>query len=63
MIMKDIKALDDPTLQVKLGELKANLLNIRLGKTTTGIEKYNEYKNTKKDIARMLTELNHRGKK
>jgi large subunit ribosomal protein L29 len=54
----EIKNLDAKALLKKVSELKNQLFSLKLQKLTTGLEKSSEYKNIKKDIARLLTALN-----
>lgn len=55
---KEIKDLDKKTLLKKVDELKTSLFNLNLKKITTGLEKTSELKNTKRDIAKLLTAFN-----
>lgn len=54
----EIKNLDAKSILKKVSELKNQLFTLKLQKLTTGLEKSSEFKNIKKDIARLLTALN-----
>jgi large subunit ribosomal protein L29 len=54
----EVKDFDSKTIAKKVGELKTQLFTLKLQKVTTGLEKSAAIKNTKKDIARLLTALN-----
>lgn len=53
--MSEIKDWEANVLEKKVQELKLELFNINMQKTTSGIEKPHRIKEIKKDIARLLT--------
>ncbi len=53
--MSEIKDWEANVLDKKVQELKVELFNINMQKTTSGIEKPHRIKEIKKDIARLLT--------
>lgn len=53
--MSEIKDWEANVLEKKSQELKRELFNINMQKTTSGIEKPHRIKEIKKDIARLLT--------
>jgi len=56
MKMKDISTLNLADVNLKLEEIRAELFNSRIQKTTSGIEKPHLVKGMKKDVARLLTQ-------
>lgn len=54
----ELKELDAKTLNVKLSDKRKELFELRMQKHTSGIEKPNVLKSTKKDIAKILTAIN-----
>ncbi|MBL7664221.1 MAG: 50S ribosomal protein L29 [Bacteriovoracaceae bacterium] len=57
MDMNEISKMDSNTLGKKITEAKAQLFNLKFQKHTSGIQKPNDLKVLKKDIARMSTAL------
>ncbi|MCK5882473.1 MAG: 50S ribosomal protein L29 [Bacteriovoracaceae bacterium] len=53
--MSEIKDWEGNVLDKKVTELRVELFNINMQKTTSGIEKPHRIKEIKKDIARLLT--------
>ena len=58
MVNKEDKKLDKKTLREKVTEAKRKLLTLRLKKSTGELDKPSEIDKTKKEVARLLTELN-----
>jgi large subunit ribosomal protein L29 len=58
MKMSEIKTMDVESIKSKVEELKRELFNLRFNIHTTGIEKPHLIKDAKKNIARLLTQLN-----
>lgn len=58
MVKKEEKKLDKKALREKISEAKKKLLTLRLKKSTGELEKPIEIGETKKEVARLLTELN-----
>ncbi len=56
MKMKDIETLSEQDLINKIEELKTKQFDMRIQKTTSGIEKSHEIRATRKDIARLKTQ-------
>ena len=54
--MDEIKKLDEKVIKSKIQELRVDLFNYRMQKTTSGIEKPHLIREAKKNIARLLTE-------
>ncbi len=61
--LSEIKSWDDTTITNKVSELKTELFNYRMQKTTSGLDKPHKVKEAKKTIARLLTTLNSRREK
>lgn len=57
-----IRKLDEVTIQKNIGELKQELFNLRFQAAVGKLENTAQIGKTKKQIARMLTVLNERGK-
>ncbi|MDD2258605.1 MAG: 50S ribosomal protein L29 [Bacilli bacterium] len=57
-----IRKLDEVTIHNKIGELKQELFNLRFQAAVGKLENTAQIGKTKKQIARMLTVLNERGK-
>lgn len=57
-----IRKLDEVTIQNNIGELKQELFNLRFQAAVGKLENTAQIGKTKKQIARMLTVLNERGK-
>lgn len=51
----DIKKMDDKALDRKVAELRLDVFQMKMQKTTSGIEKPHLIKEAKKNIARLLT--------
>ncbi len=60
MKAKELRKLTNEELQEKLKELKEKLLKLRFQNEIGGLEKPSEIRNTKRDIARILTILRER---
>ena len=56
--MKDISGLDSAAINAKITELRKEIFDMKLQKATTNIEKTHMLKDTRRDIARLLTVLN-----
>ena len=54
--MKDLKKLTDVDLKKKLDEKRKTLLDLRFNMSGTGKRNDKDVKNTKREIAQMLTE-------
>ncbi len=63
MKSKDIKEKTDKELQELLGSKQKSLRLFRFGVSGSKIKNVKEGRNTRKDIARILTEINERTKK
>ena len=57
MVKKEEKKLDKKTLREKIAEAKRKLLTLRLKKSTGELDKPYEIKKTRKEVARLFTEL------
>jgi len=55
MKFADVKALDEKQLDSKVSELRRELFELRMQKSTAGVEKPHRFREIKKDIARLLT--------
>jgi large subunit ribosomal protein L29 len=62
MVKKEEKKLDKKTLRDKIAEAKRKLLTLRLKKSSGELDKPSEINNTKKEVARLFTELNKKDK-
>ncbi len=60
--LQEIRKWDSDTIQKKVEQLRVDLFNLRMGSTTSGIERPHLLKVLKKDIARLLTVKNEKGK-
>jgi large subunit ribosomal protein L29 len=61
MLTKDeIKKLDDVAVDRKVAELRLDIFKMKMQKSTSGVEKPHLIKETKKNIARLLTLKNSR---
>jgi len=60
--MSDIESMDKVAISAKVSELRKDIFNKKLEKYTTGLEKPHLIKQSKKDIARLLTVLNKKNK-
>ena len=58
MVKKEEQKIDKKTLREKVVEAKKKLLTLRLKKSTGELDKPSEINKTKKEVARLLTELN-----
>jgi large subunit ribosomal protein L29 len=56
--ISEIKEWDAKLIKSKVEDLRTELFNIRMLKSTSGVEKPHHIKDLKKDIARLLTVLN-----
>ncbi len=63
MKAKDVHKLKDEELQVEAGRLRRRLFELRSQSVTEKIEDTSQFRKTRKDIARLLTEASARGKK
>ncbi len=61
--MSEIVKLESNMIGNKVGELRKELFSFRMQKVTSGVEKPHKIRTAKKNIARMLTELNNRKNK
>ena len=59
----EFKTLDDASISKKIEELRVEIFNLKLQKTTTGLEKPHRITEAKRDIARLYTVLNQRNGK
>jgi large subunit ribosomal protein L29 len=55
MKFADIKSLDEKQIDAKVTELRRELFELRMQKSTSGSEKPHKFRELKKDIARLLT--------
>lgn len=62
MKMKDISKLSDVELNKQLGEKRAQVRQFRFDVSGSKAKNLREGRNMRKDVARMLTELNARAK-
>ena len=62
LIMKDVEKLDEKGIEAKVSELRGEIFQIRMQKSAAGIEKPHQIKIAKKNIARLLTAKNAKGK-
>lgn len=53
--MSDINKMDKNSIAAKVTELRKELFDLKLQKSTTSVEKPHALKTIKKDIARLLT--------
>ncbi|WP_456401707.1 50S ribosomal protein L29 [Persephonella sp.] len=60
MKASELRKLTDEELKDKLKDLKKKLMNLRFQNAVGGLEKPSEIKETKRDIARILTILRER---
>lgn len=60
---KEIDGLDDKAIGSKVKEMRTDLFNLYMQKKTSGLEKSRLLRETRKDIARLLTVLNGRVKR
>jgi len=60
MKAEELRKLTDDELKEKVIELKKKLMNLRFQNAVGGLEKPSEIRETKKDIARILTILKER---
>ncbi len=56
--MNEVKKLDATAIKQKVSELRKELFDLKLQKSTTSVEKSHLLVTVKKDIARLLTVLN-----
>lgn len=56
--MIEIKKLDASAINQKVSELRKELFDLRLKRSTTDVEKTHLFATLRKDIARLLTALN-----
>lgn len=55
MKYSEIKDLDAAAIDAKVGELKREIFNMKMEKSTSGLEKPHKLKVAKKNIAKLLT--------
>lgn len=60
---EDIKGWDAKQVDAKVSELRKELFNMKMAKSTSGLEKPHFIKIAKKNIARLLTAKNVKGEK
>ena len=58
----DVKDLDQRTIETKVSEKRREIFNLKMQKHTSGLERSHELKNAKKEVAKLLTALNQKGK-
>lgn len=56
--MKEISKLDGKAIEAKVSELRRELFDLRLQRSTTSVEKPHKLKEIRRDIARLLTAKN-----
>jgi large subunit ribosomal protein L29 len=61
--ISEISALDGKAINQKVSDLRKELFDMRLQRSTTNIEKTHLFKENKRDIARLLTVLNSKESK
>jgi large subunit ribosomal protein L29 len=61
--ISEISTLDSKAINQKVSELRRELFDMRLQRSTTNIEKTHLFRENKKDIARLLTVLNSKESK
>ena len=59
---EDIKEWDASTIDAKVSELRKELFTLNMKRTTVGLDTPHVLKNIKKNIARLLTAKNVKGK-
>jgi large subunit ribosomal protein L29 len=60
MKAKDLKQLNISELEAKLKELKSDLFKLRITKKIEGLKEPSKIRDTKRDIARILTVINEK---
>ncbi|MGC8676880.1 MAG: 50S ribosomal protein L29 [Hydrogenobaculum sp.] len=60
MKAKDLRQLSIQELEVKLKELKTELFKLRITKKIEGLKEPSKIRDTKRDIARILTVINEK---
>lgn len=55
--MKEISTLDSAAIKLKVSELRKEIFDMKLQKSTTNVEKTHMFTNNRRDIARLLTVL------
>lgn len=58
--MSEVNKMDTASINVKVSELRKELFDLKLQKSTTNVEKPHLLKTIKKDIARLLTAANNK---
>ena len=61
--MSEVSKMDASAIDQQVSELRKELFDLRLQKTTTSVEKPHQLKGIKKDIAKLLTALNSKERK
>ena len=56
---KDVKAWSVEEINAKLNEIKKTMFDVKMQKTTSGIEKPHQLKVAKKNIAKLMTAKNN----
>lgn len=58
---KDIKSWDAKEIDVKVAEMRRAMFDLRMQKSTSGIEKPHQLKMCKKNVAKLLTAKHAKG--
>lgn len=58
--MSEINKMDSSSINAKVSELRKELFDLKLQKSTTSVDKPHLLKSIKKDIARLLTAANNK---
>ncbi len=61
MKMSEIKNMETAEMQEKVQDLKAKLANLKISHAVTPLQNPMEIRKMRRNIARLLTELNNRG--
>lgn len=61
--MSEVNKMDASAITQRVSELRKQLFELKLQKSTTSVEKPHLLKETKKDIAKLLTALNSKESK
>jgi large subunit ribosomal protein L29 len=61
--MSEVNKMDESSINAKVSELRRELFDLKLQKSTTSVEKPHMLKIIKKDIARLLTVANSKAGK
>ena len=60
---KDIKGWNAKEIDAKLADIRKSMFDVRMQRTTSGIEKPHQLKLAKKNVAKLLTARNAKGDK